>query len=174
MKYVNAVDKSELIEKTSIELKSVKEITAPSWSQYAKTGTQKARPPVKNDWWYTRASSMMLKIARLGPIGVSKLRTVYGGKKRRGHQPPEFRKGSGNIIRKILQQLEKAGFLKQQAKGVHKGRVLTPKGFSFINRIAKTLAKVPDKPKKAKNGEPKRVAKPAKAAATAGAADTAA
>jgi small subunit ribosomal protein S19e len=167
MRYVTQVDRSDLITKTTEELKKVKDISPPSWTVHVKTGTHKARPPVQSDWWYIRAASIVLKISKLGPVGVSKLRIQYGGKKRRGHQPPEFRQGSGNIIRKILQQLEKAGLVKQQAKGVHKGRVLTPKGLSLINRVAKTM--VPEKA--TKNAEPKRVAKPAKGSG-AGAADT--
>jgi small subunit ribosomal protein S19e len=174
MKWVSQVEKNELIVKASEELKKTKEIVPPSWALFVKTGTHKERPPVDEDWWYKRAAAVLLKTEKLGPIGVSKLRTHYGGKKRRGHQPAEFRKGSGNILRKVLQQLEKAGYLKQQAKGIHKGRVLTAKGQSFLNTIAKSIANVPSKAKKPKNGEPKpaKLAKPAKGTAAAGAADS--
>ncbi|MEK6939747.1 MAG: 40S ribosomal protein S19, partial [Nanoarchaeota archaeon] len=44
-------------------------------------------------------------------------------------------------IRKILQQLEKSGLVKQTEKGVHKGRILTPKGTSFLDKIAVQLSK---------------------------------
>ena len=85
MKWVNQVNKTELIEKAAKELKKVKEVSPPEWSMFVRTGADKERPPADVDWWYMRAASMMLKTAHLGPVGVSKLRTKYSGKKRRGH-----------------------------------------------------------------------------------------
>ena len=126
----------ELIIKTSEELKKISEIKPPEWSSFVKTGTNKARPPVEKDWWYVRAASLLKKADKLGPIGVNKLRVKYGGRKRRGHKPEHFYRASGNIIRKILQQLEKAGLLKQDKKGVHKGRIITPKGISLLHKIS--------------------------------------
>ncbi len=163
MRWVLQADKSELIDKAAEELKKVKEITPPSWADFVKTGVQKERPPFNRDWWYKRTASVLVAIMQLGPVGVSKLRSKYGGKKRRGHMPPEFRKGSGNIIRKVLQQLESAGLARQHEKGVHKGRVLTPKGNSFLNAVAKSLKPAPKKAVKKKADKPdgKPQAKPA-------------
>lgn len=126
----------ELIVKTSEELKNFDEIKAPEWSNYAKTGSGKARPPVQKDWWYLRAASVLSKASKLGPIGVNKLKVNYGSKKRRGHKPAHFYRASGNIIRKILQQLEKAGLLSKASKGVYKGRIITPKGISLLSKIS--------------------------------------
>ena len=106
-------DPSELIEKTAEELKKVESIKPPVWAPFVKTGVHKERPPVKSDWWYMRAASILRQIYRFGPIGVSKLRVKYGGKKNRGYKPEHFYKGSGNIIRKIIQQLEKEDFVKK-------------------------------------------------------------
>jgi len=50
-------DPSELVEKTSEELKKVETIKAPEWALFVKTGVHKERPPLKNDWWYTRTAS---------------------------------------------------------------------------------------------------------------------
>jgi len=136
-------DSSVLVEKTSEELKKVDEIKAPEWALYAKTGMQKDRPPVKKDWWYARSASVLRQVYRYGPIGVSKLRTRYGGKKNRGMKKSHFYKGSGNILRKILQQLEKAGFVKAETKSVHKGRVLTAEGKKFLNSIVSQIATNP-------------------------------
>ena len=133
------VDPSKLIEKVSEELKKVDEIKAPEWAKYAKTGASKERPPVEEDWWYARAASILRKIYMLGPIGVSKLRKKYGGKKNRGHKPEKFYKGSGNIIRKSLQQLEKAGLIKQVVKSGHKGRIVTAKGKKLLDTVSKEI-----------------------------------
>ena len=127
----------EQILKTSEELKKIEEIRPPEWSKFVKTGTSKSRMPVEKDWWYLRAASILRKTDKLGPIGVNKLRVKYGSKKRRGHKPAHFYKASGNVIRKILQQLEKAGLLKQNLKGVYKGKIITPKGKSLLSKISK-------------------------------------
>jgi small subunit ribosomal protein S19e len=74
-------------------------------------------------------------IKELPTIGVQKLRIKYGGNKNRGHKPSRFYKSSGKIIRLILQQLEKAEFIKKTDAGVHKGRVIAPKGKSFLARV---------------------------------------
>ena len=95
--------------------------------------------PAKQDWWYHRTASVLKKIYQKGPIGVSKLRTLYGGKRNRGAEPEKFYRAGGNIVRKILQDLEKAGLAKQVQKGVHKGRIITPKGKSMVDKVAKRL-----------------------------------
>ena len=130
------VDSQELISKAAEELKKIPEIKPPEWAAFVKTGMHKERPPVKNDWWYVRTASVLRTVYRLGPVGVSKLRAKYGFKKNRGHKKEHFYKGSVNILRKSLQQLEKAGFVKFAEKGVHKGRIVTPKGKSFLDKIA--------------------------------------
>ena len=137
------IDPNELIAKASEELKKISEIKPPVWATFVKTGMSKERPPVSHDWWYTRAASVLRTVYKVGPVGVSKLRTKSGGKKNRGFNTEHFYKGSGNIARKILQQLEKAGFVKQAQKGVHKGRIITGKGMSFLDKIATKIAKAP-------------------------------
>lgn len=133
------VSKQELIIALSKELKVM--IKKPEWAELVKTGVFKERPPMDSDWWYMRAASMLLKIKRLGPVGVSKLRTKYGGRKNMGAAPEHFFRGSGKIIRTILQQLEVAGLLKQDKKGLHKGRVLTAKATALIAGVSKKLEK---------------------------------
>jgi len=142
MPTVYNADPSELIEKASEELKKFEAIKPPEWAAFVKTGMHKERPPVKNDWWYARAASILRKIYRLGPIGVSKLRVNYGGKKNRGYKTEHFYKGSGNILRKIMQQLEKEGFVKIDLKSKHKGRLITAKGKKFLDDIAGKISNV--------------------------------
>lgn len=134
---IQDIPADELIKKTAQELKKIKEIQPPEWSKFAKTGRHKERPPVEKDWWYTRAASILRKTSLLGPIGVSKLRRKYGGKKNRGHKPEHFYKGSGNIIRKIFQQLEKAQLVEKTQKKTHKGRIITKKGIKLLNSLSK-------------------------------------
>jgi small subunit ribosomal protein S19e len=143
MANVYDVDPTELIEKAAEELKKNDAIKPPVWVDYVKTGVHCERGPARKDWWYVRVAAVLRTIYRSeGPIGVSKLRVKYGGKKRRGYRPPHFYKGSGNIIRKVLQQLEKAGYLKKEEKSQNKGRIITPLGKAFLDKLATQISKL--------------------------------
>ncbi|MBW2992041.1 30S ribosomal protein S19e [Candidatus Woesearchaeota archaeon] len=138
---IYSVEPNKLIEKAAEELKKINDIKPPSWAAFVRTGISKERPPTQKDWWYIRAAAVLRSVYKLGPIGVSKLRTRYGSKKNRGHKPEHFYPASGNIIRKILQQLEKAELIKKGEVGVHKGRVIAPKGKSILDKTAVIILK---------------------------------
>ena len=134
---IDKVEPRILIEKVAVKLKSV--IDMPEWAKFVKTGVNRDRPPVSHDWWFFRAAAILRSVDNLGPIGVSKLRTKYGGKKNNGMAPEHFRRSSGKIIRIILQQLENAKLLKKDEAGVHKGRVTTPDGKKLLFSTTKEL-----------------------------------
>jgi small subunit ribosomal protein S19e len=135
---IKDVPSQALVDMAASELEKMDEIKPPEWATYAKTGVHKERPPAQKNWWYIRSASVMRKLCLGDSLGVSRLRKAYGGRKNLGHQPEHKRPASGAVIRKVLQQLEAAGFVKAE-KG--KGRIITPKGQSFLNRIAKELKK---------------------------------
>ncbi|MBP2132858.1 small subunit ribosomal protein S19e [Methanomicrobium sp. W14] len=124
-----------LISKVAGELKQLDTIKAPEWAEFAKTGVHKQMPPKEEDWWYTRAASVMRRVYIDGPVGVQRLRTFYGGKKNRGSKPNQFRRGSGSVTRKVLQQLEAAGYIKNTPEG----RIVSPEGRKFIDGVANEL-----------------------------------
>ncbi len=134
------VDPTELIEELAKELKKAESIKPPEWASFVKTGASRERPPAREDWWRIRAASVLRKVRLKGPIGVSKLRILYGGIKNRGYAPERFKKSSGNILRKILQQLEKAELVKKGDKSKHKGRIITPKGIRLMDNVAKKIS----------------------------------
>lgn len=149
MSKVYEVNPRALIDKCAEELKQISSIKPPEWSSFVKTGISKERPPVRLDWWYVRMSSIFRKVYINGPIGVSKLRTAFGSKQNRGFAPERFKCAGGSHIRMILKQLEDEGFLKKVEKGVHKGRILTPKGKIFLEKIAQAVfLEQKDTPKK--------------------------
>jgi small subunit ribosomal protein S19e len=113
---------------------------APEWIHIVKTSTHKERPTDEENFWHKRAASILRQIYIKGIVGVGRLRTRYGGKKARGKRPAEFRKSGGKIIRTILQQSEKAGFLEKSEEN-KKGRKLTEKGRAFLESIASKGAK---------------------------------
>ncbi|MHA1861826.1 MAG: 40S ribosomal protein S19, partial [Candidatus Ranarchaeia archaeon] len=83
-------------------------------------------------------ASLLRRIYLEGPVGIERLRTRYGGRQTRGVRPPRFVKGSGNILRKSLQQLEAIEFVKTIPG---KGRVITGKGQQFLDQIATKVHK---------------------------------
>ena len=126
-----------LIEKVADELKNNDKINSPAWSNFVKTGVHKERKPENADWWYVRAASIIRRVYMDGPVGVMSLRTYYGGKKDRGVRPEVFKKGSGSIIRHALHQLEDAGYVEK----VEGGRVVSPAGRSFLDKISAEIIK---------------------------------
>ncbi|MDP2628468.1 MAG: 40S ribosomal protein S19 [Nanoarchaeota archaeon] len=118
-------------------LKKVPEFEEPEWVKFVKSGPAKERPIDEEDFWYKRAASILRQIYKKNVVGVSRLRTKYGGKIHRGMKPEEFRRAGGKIIRTILQQSDKAGFTEiakviKGVKGKKPGRQLTQKGKEFL------------------------------------------
>lgn len=132
-------DSRLLIENLAKELKKI--IKQPEWTPYVKTGMHKERPPTDKDWFYIRTASVLRTVAIKGPIGVSKLRVKYGGRKNNGVGADHVYKGSGSVLRKALQELDKAGFTQQVEKNKHKGRVITPKGQSLLSKVSRKNGK---------------------------------
>lgn len=117
-------------------LKKILEIKKLEWVDFVKSSVHKARPIIEPDFWHKRAASILRQIYIRGTVGVERLRTRYGGRKKRGSKPAEFRKASGKIIRIILQQAESAGFL-EKSKEKKAGRKLTEKGKKFLEEVVK-------------------------------------
>ena len=131
-----------LIRKVAEELKKRKEITPPPWAAFAKTGAHKEMPPEDPDWWYVRVAAVLRRVYVDGPLGVERMRSFYGGKKNRGSKPNAFRKGSGSILRKSLQQLEAAGFIVHDKTG----RRVSPAGMAFLDNMAHEVKTNPPAP----------------------------
>jgi small subunit ribosomal protein S19e len=115
-------------------LKNVPEFEAPEWVMYVKTGVSRERPPMDEDFWFTRSASILRQLYIHGVVGVGKLRTRYGSRKDKGGRPDKFYKASGKIIRVILQQAEAAGLVEKVLRMQH-GRRLTQAGRDFLDSI---------------------------------------
>jgi small subunit ribosomal protein S19e len=150
------VEPIKLIDALVKELEKNPSMKMPEWAQFVKTGAHVERPPVQEDWWYIRSSALLRTIYKDGPVGVSKLRTKYGGRKNRGVKPHRLYKASGKIIRTMLQQLEKAGYV-QQAKQGSKGRIVTSQGQALLDNAANQILGKSKKTKAVK--EPKTESK---------------
>jgi len=115
------------------EVEKMKEVQAPDWAIFVKTGAHKERPPVQDNWWFIRVASVLNKVNKFGPVGTNRLSKQYGGRKNRGVKPERKYAGSRNIIRKALQQLEAAGLIKQ-VKEPTSGKILTKKGKELLKK----------------------------------------
>ena len=138
------LDPRELNNKLAEQLKKISEFKAPEWSLYVKSGSGKERPSEEEDFWEKRAASILRQLYIKKVVGVNKLKTRYGNKKNRGQRRSKFKKGSGKIIRVILQQAESAGLVEKAQKP---GRKLTAKGKELVERAANKskLREVPTK-----------------------------
>ena len=96
------VDANNLIKVLSSELK--KTIKKPEFVDYVKASCHNERPPEQKDFWWIRCAAILRHVYKQGSVGTQRLRVHFGGSKNRGRKPSKFKKGSGNIIRKILQQ----------------------------------------------------------------------
>jgi small subunit ribosomal protein S19e len=126
------VPATDIISRLAEKLKENDNIQPPEWAAFAKTGVHKELPPINSDWWYTRSAAVLRRIYMDGPIGIQRLRSVYGGKKNRGVNPSRKVKGSGSVARVVSQQLESAGFV-AHLKG---GRIVTSAGQSLLDNTA--------------------------------------
>ncbi len=127
-------DPQEFVKKLADALMKMPEFKAPEWSMYVKSGVSKQRPPADDNFWYIRAAAILRQLYIKGVVGVNRLKTRFGSKKDRGVRPDKFKKASGKIIRVILQQAEKAGFVEKLSR-IQYGRRLTQKGRDFLDKI---------------------------------------
>lgn len=142
MTTVYDVPADHIIRRVAEELKKRKEITPPAWAAFAKTGVHKEMPPEDPDWWFIRAAAVLRRVYVDGPLGVERMRSFYGGNKNRGSRPNAFRKGSGSVLRKALQQLEAAGLIIHDKTG----RRVSPAGMSFLDNLSQKVRTNPPAP----------------------------
>jgi small subunit ribosomal protein S19e len=130
----------KLIEKLSQELMKNDNLKPPVWAMFVKTGVSSERPPIQKDWWFLRSAAVFRRIYLSGPIGVSRLRTIFGGRRKMPHGKKihHHRKAGGKILRLILQQLESAGYV-QKVEKPRKGRIITPKGQRLLSKVSQEI-----------------------------------
>ena len=79
-------------------LKESGDFPKPEWVDLVKTGASKMRPNIDADFWYKRAAAILRQLYIRKVVGVQRLRSRFGGRKKRGMSPAEFRKAGGKII----------------------------------------------------------------------------
>jgi len=138
MAKVYDVPADELIVRLAKQLKDDSKMQPPAWLAFVKTGSHADKIPQDKDWWFTRCASLLRKIYLHGPIGISDLKTEYGGRKKVGYNLAHHRDAGGAVIRHALQQLEAAGYITKMPK---KGRAVTSEGTKRLDRLATEIHK---------------------------------
>ncbi len=128
---------SELNKRLAEALKD--KIAKPDFINFVKSGPGKERPPSQEDFWYIRSASILRQVYINGPVGTSRLRTKYGNRSSHKRSRKHSKKAAGNAIRKALQALEKAGYVKNTSAG----RVITPEGRSVVDKVSNTISNSP-------------------------------
>ena len=131
------VPADDLILRLSDQLKKDKKINPPEWASYVKTGPHVEKIPQNRDWWYTRCASLVRKVYLHGPVGISDLKSYYGGRKRIGYNLDHHKDAGGAIIRNALQQLEASGYVEKKGKG----RSISSEGMKRVDRLATEIFK---------------------------------
>jgi len=140
MPSVYDVPATELIKCIAEKLKKeFREIQPPAQSIFWKTSCAKEIAPIDHEnFWYIRCASLLRKLYIRKNIGVHRLKRLYGARDKNHMHKKHKRAGSGAIIRRCLQQLEKVDLVKT-IEG--KGRILTPKGYSLLDKTALEIYK---------------------------------
>lgn len=131
------VEPNKLIKGVAQKLKQDGLVTPPEWIIYVKTGSHRERVPQDDDFWYIRCAAILRALYIDGPMGVNTLRERFGGKPGSRSGRMHATKAGGSIIRKALQQLEKANLIIKDKKG----RYISNKGISLLNNIAKEISR---------------------------------
>ena len=137
MAKVYDIPSTDLIVKLAERLKKDKKIEPPDWVAYVKTGSHVEKIPQNRDWWYTRCASLVRKVYLHGPIGISDLKSYYGGRKRIGYNLDHHKDAGGAVIRNALQQLEASGYVEKKGKG----RIISNEGMKRVDRLATEIFK---------------------------------
>ena len=128
---------SALVEGLTEEFKEMKEIKVPEWVEFLKAGIHREKPWEQQDWYYRRLASTLRKVSLMGPVGIEKLGREYGGSVDRGSKRYHPASGSRFIVRHMLNTLESMGYVKKDSKG----RTLSPKGMSLIEKTSTKVMK---------------------------------
>ncbi|MGC8628808.1 MAG: 40S ribosomal protein S19 [Candidatus Micrarchaeia archaeon] len=135
MANINQVNSQKLVEAVAKKLEQ-QGIEKPAYVNFVKSGAGKERVPEQGNFWFMRSASLMRQLYLNGPVGISRLRTYFGNRKRhvrivRHHHY----KAGGSIITDSLNALQKLGYVAKTPKG----RVLTAKGRALLDKTANEL-----------------------------------
>ena len=137
---------SKLINQIASFFKEKNIIKMPKYAPLVKCSRANDCEPIDPDYIYYKAAAICRKlyVTKSKNIGVGSLRSMFSKKERRGSQPPKTFRAGGKIIRELVIQLKKAGYIKNYGgkdDETNSGLFLTKTGISELDKIASGLMK---------------------------------
>ena len=137
---------SKLINQIASFFKEKNIIKMPKYAPLVKCSRANDCEPIDPDYIYYKAAAICRKlyVTKSRNIGVGSLRSMFSKKERRGSQPPKTFRAGGKIIRELVIQLKKAGYIKNyggKEDETNSGLFLTKTGISELDKIASGLMK---------------------------------
>ena len=141
------VPANKLINQVASFFKEKNIIKVPAYAPLVKTSRSNDCEPIDPDYIFYKAAAICRKLylTKSKNLGVGSLRSMFSKKERRGSQPPKTFRAGGKIIRELVIQLKKAGYVsnygKDEEESTNYGLFLTKKGISEFDKIASSLMK---------------------------------
>ena len=141
------VPANKLINQVASFFKEKNIIKVPAYAPLVKTSRSNDCEPINPDYIFYKAAAICRKLylTKSKNLGVGSLRSMFSKKERRGSQPPKTFRAGGKIIRELVIQLKKAGYVsnygKDEEESTNYGLFLTKKGISELDKIASRLMK---------------------------------
>ena len=137
---------SKLINQIASFFKEKNIIKMPKYAPLVKCSRANDCEPIDPDYIYYKAAAICRKlyVTKSRNIGVGSLRSMFSKKERRGSQPPKTFRAGGKIIRELVIQLKKAGYIKNYGgkdDETNSGLFLTKTGITELDKIASGLMK---------------------------------
>ncbi|MBN3275272.1 RS19 protein, partial [Polyodon spathula] len=129
---VKDVNQQDFVIALSAFLKKSGKLKVLGWVDIMKLAKHKELAPSDENWYDTRASSMVRHLYLRGGAGVGFMTKIYGGRQRNGVYHSHFSCGSKSMACRMLQSLE---VLKMVEKDPNCGSRLTPQGQRDLDRI---------------------------------------
>ncbi|MEM0087089.1 MAG: 30S ribosomal protein S19e [Candidatus Micrarchaeaceae archaeon] len=136
MSTIKDVNPETLVKLAGSKLKEMN-IPKPYYVNIVKSGAGRERVPADEDFWYIRCASILRQVYLNGPVGISRLATRYGNRKRHTTRRHHHYKAGRSMIKDAFDALEKLNYIKKTPKG----RVITPLGMSFLDKLSSEIAK---------------------------------
>ncbi len=146
-KGVNVFDVStaHFLKKFATHLKEKRLVTPQPYTSLVKCSYSNELAPLDPDWFYLKSAAVarQIYVSKSTTLGVGSLRRLFAKKARRGVNTNTTSLAGGKIVRDIVKQLRKAGFVEQykSSEGATFGLLITKLGRSQMDKVAQALSR---------------------------------
>ena len=120
-------------------------ITPPHYNNLVKCSYSNELAPLDPNWFYVKAAAVVRKIyiTKSKTLGVGSLKSMFNKKHRRGVNCSVTSRHSGKILRDIIGQLKKIGYVENyvSSEGASLGLLVTRLGKAQLDKISASLKK---------------------------------